>query len=156
MREIRCKIEYRQDDSRQSPGRLSGTLLTYGQRASDRPETFADGALSWPDGGVVLNLQHDRRQPLLRFVPEVRGKDVVVSAALPDTSAGRDAAVLVREGVMTGLSVEFRSLQEGRRDGMREIRQAKLLGAALVDDASYKNVVEVRERADGKRRRLWL
>ena len=47
--ELRCAIELRQDDSRRSPGRIVGTLLTYGQRASDRPEVFADGALSWPE-----------------------------------------------------------------------------------------------------------
>ena len=74
MRELRCAIELRADDSRQSPGRITGTLLTYGKRASDRPEVFADGALRWDDGGVILNEQHnaasahhavyaDRRRP---------------------------------------------------------------------------------------------
>ena len=38
MTELRCAVELRADDSRQSPGRIVGTLLTYGQRASDRPE----------------------------------------------------------------------------------------------------------------------
>ena len=38
MDEIRCKIEVREDESRLSPGRIVGTLITYGERASDRPE----------------------------------------------------------------------------------------------------------------------
>ena len=38
--EIRCKIEYREDESRQSPGRLYGVLMPYETRAVDRPEVF--------------------------------------------------------------------------------------------------------------------
>ena len=60
MDEIRCAIELRADDSRESPGRIVGTLVTYGERASDRPELFEAGSLTWPDGGVVLNRQHTR------------------------------------------------------------------------------------------------
>ena len=58
--EIRCAIEFREDDTRQGPGRLVGTVLTYGQRAKDRPELFEPGALTWPADGVVLNRQHAR------------------------------------------------------------------------------------------------
>ena len=49
-RELRCKIEYRADDSRQSPGRIVGTLMTYGERAADRPEVFAADSLRWGRG----------------------------------------------------------------------------------------------------------
>ena len=51
MREIRCTIEHRADESRLSPGRLTGTLITYETRAADRPELFAAGSLYWPDDG---------------------------------------------------------------------------------------------------------
>ena len=60
--EIRCAIECREDDTRQGPGRLVGTVLTYGQRAKDRPELFEPGALTWPADGVVLNRQHAPRR----------------------------------------------------------------------------------------------
>ena len=33
--------------------------MTYGERAKDRAETFAPGALHWPDAGIVLNEQHN-------------------------------------------------------------------------------------------------
>ena len=155
-REIRCKIECRADDSRQSPGRIVGTLIEYETRASDRPEVFADGALAWDEGGVVLNEQHARSQPIMRFVPEVRGKEVVVDAPLPDTQRGRDAATMIRNGTMRGLSIEFRATEEGRRAGMREVRAATLMGAALVDDPSYKGTLEVRERGTRRGRRIWL
>lgn len=139
-----CELELRADDSRLSPGRISGVLLTYGSRARDRAEVFADGALSWEEAGVLLNVQHDRAQPIMRFVPELRGQDLVIDAALPDTSRGRDAAVMVRNGTLRGLSVEFRSLEEDRQGGMRRIRRARLGGAGLVDSGAYGNRVEVR------------
>ena len=58
--EIRCSIECREDETRRGPGRIVGRILTYGERATDRPELFERGALSWPSDGVVLNRQHAR------------------------------------------------------------------------------------------------
>ena len=155
-REIRCAVELRADETRQSPGRLTGTLLTYEKRATDRAELFKDGALSWPEGGIVLNVQHDRKQPLTRFTPVVEGREVRVDVPLPDTGAGRDIATLVRNGTMTGLSIEFRSRQESQRNGLREVRAAELLGAAVVDSASYVGALEVREKGKRRGRRIWL
>ena len=156
MRELRCAIECRADETRQSPGRIVGTLLTYEQRASDRPEVFADGSLRWEDGGVILNEQHARSQPIMRFVPTVEGREVRIDAPLPDTQRGRDAATMIRNGTMRGLSIEFNALEEGRRAGVREVRAARLVGAALVDDASYKGRLEVRERRRQGRLPRWL
>ena len=77
MTEIRCKVELREDDTRQSPGRLTGTLLTYGERASDRPELFERGAFDLDaikaSGGIVINRQHTRGAPIMRVIPELRG-----------------------------------------------------------------------------------
>ena len=142
-------IEYRADDSRLSPGRIFGTLLSYETKAKDRSEVFGRGALSWPADGVVLNLSHDRRQPLTRFVPEQRDAAVVLDVELPDTSAGRDAATLVKNGTLKGLSIEFRALKQEHAGGVRRILSAQLLGAGLVDDASYGNQVELRRRNRG-------
>lgn len=156
MRELRCAIELRADDSRESPGKIVGTLMTYGKRASDRAEVFADGSLRWDEGGVVLNVQHDRAQPVMRFVPTMEGREVRINAALPDTQRGRDTATLIRNGTMRGLSVEFRALEEGMAGGVREVRSAVLLGAAVVDDASYKGSLEVRQRVRHGRFPRWL
>ncbi|MDE0456258.1 MAG: hypothetical protein OXI15_03095 [Chromatiales bacterium] len=144
--EIRCELEFRADATRGSPGRIVGTLLTYEERARDRAELFATGALEWPDDGIILNEQHNRQAPIMRFLPEVRGAAVVIDAPLPDTSRGRDAATMVRNGTLRGLSVEFRSLEEDRAGGVRRIRRARLGGAGLVDSGSYGNRVEVRHR----------
>ena len=151
MDEIRCALELRADESRQSPGRLVGTLLTYEQRARDRAEMFAAGALVWDPDGIILNEEHNRQAPILRFVPEVRGAAVMIDVPLPDTSRGRDAATMVRNGTLRGLSVEFRSLEEDRAFGVRRIRRARLGGAGLVGTSAYGgSTVEVRHRAAGE------
>ena len=137
MNEIRCKLEYREDESRLSPGRLVGTLLTYGERASDRPEVFEAGALDWPGNGIVLNRAHNDKVPIMRVIPEVRGSAVVIDTPLPDTTAGRDAAAELRAGLMRGLSVEFRATAARFVGGVRSIQHALLGGAGLVPAAAY-------------------
>ena len=160
MNEIRCAIECREDETRQGPGRIVGTLMTYGERAKDRAEMFAPGALHWPDGGIILNEQHSRTAPILRFTPELVGDEVRIDAQLPDTQRGRDAATMIRNGTMTGLSIEFRAEAEGRAAGVRQIRRAHLSAAALVDSPSYGTSVEVRDKGQGdaapKASTLWL
>ena len=157
--EIRCAIEFREDDTRQGPGRLVGTVLTYGQRAKDRPELFEPGALTWPADGVVLNRQHARGAPIMRVIPEVRGEAIVIDQALPDTTAGRDAAAEVRQGLMTGLSVSFQAARQEHRAGVRRILAAAMTAIGLVDSPSYDAPVEVRHSAGGAAPRpetLWL
>ena len=153
--ELRCSIECRDDPEFESPGRLQGTLIRYGERAGDRPEVFESGALAWPDNGVVLRRQHQRGQPIMRVTPEVRGAEVVIDAALPNTSAGRDAAAEIKAGLMGGLSVEFRATKQNMVGGVRRIAGALLTGAGLVDSPSYRGSrAEVRHNEG--RRRLWL
>ena len=152
METLDFEIRDETDTTNQSPGRLTGTLLTYETRASDRAELFTTGALHWPDGGIIINQQHDRARPIVRALPFESKGSVMIDVALPNTSAGRDAAENVRQGVLTGLSVEFKSEQEGKRGPLREIRRALLGAAGLVDTASYKgSTVEVRDQTDHDR-----
>ena len=147
MEELACEIRYEIDDSRQSPGRLKGTLITYERRAGDRPEIVARGAFHWRDGGIVINDQHRRESAIVRATPFLDGDDLMIDTPLPDTQAGRDAATNVRDGVLTGLSVEMAVESEGRRGGLREIRRARLVRAGLVDSPSYRDSkVEVRAK----------
>ena len=97
--EIRCAIEFREDEDRASPGRITGTLMTYGEQHRQGGEVFEPGALKWDPEGVVLRRQHDRQSPIMRVIPEIRGDKVVIDAPLPDTQAGRDAAVEIRSGL---------------------------------------------------------
>lgn len=153
--EIRFSIECRQDETRQSPGRLVGRILKYGERALDRAELFENGALSWPSDGVVLNRQHERGAPIMRVIPELReGGELILDQALPDSAAGRDAASEIRSGLMRGLSVSFQAKRQNFTGGVRRIESAIMTRIGLVDSPSYDAPVEVRQRREG-RRRLW-
>ena len=152
MDNLLIEVRYVADDSRQSPGRLAGTLLTYGETARDRAERFVAGALRWAADGITINQQHVRANIITRAVPYLEGNEVRIDTPLPNTTIGRDTAVNVREGILTGLSIEFeqRSLVERMVGGIREIRQATLVGAGLVDLASYPgSVVEIRQSEGG-------
>ena len=154
------EVRAAEDESRQSPGRIVGTLLTYGEVARDRREMFLDGALRWPEAGFNINEQHDRRQSVVRAIPYLDGKAIKIDAKVPDTQRGRDALTNIREGVYTGLSIEFGAEQEEYRQGLRIIKRGILGAAALVDRASYGgSVVEVRERLaipSNRSAYLWL
>ena len=105
---------------------------------------FLDGALRWASAGFNINEQHTRQAPIVRAIPYLDGKAIKIDAAVPDTQRGRDAITNIREGVYTGLSVEFYAEQEEYRQSMRVIKRGILGGAALVDRASYGgSVVEV-------------
>ena len=156
--EIRCKVELREDDTLASPGRLTGTLLTYGERASDRPELFERGSIDLAaitaSGGIVINRQHTRGAPIMRVIPELRGDALVIDAQLPESTAGRDAAVEIRSGLMRGLSVEFKALRARMVSGVRRISAATLVAGGLVDDPSYSgSTVEVRDKGQTE---TWL
>ena len=145
------EIRQAEDPSRESPGRLVGTLLRYGEVAKDRKEVFARGALTWPEAGILINEQHNRQAPILRAVPYLDGDEVKIDTPVPNTVRGRDAVTNIRSGVFSGLSVEFHSRSEGRRGNLREIRSAYLGAAALVDIGAYAgSKVEVRAEAGAR------
>ena len=156
MREIRFAVEVRAE--RDSPGRLTGILMIYGEQASDRPEVFREGALEWDSDGIVLNRQHARQQPIMRVTPMVEGREVRIDSAIPDTVAGRDLASEVRSGLFRGMSIEFTPIDEGMNGAVREVRRARLVAAGVVDNPSYSGAtVEVRKRSDLEERHdLWL
>ena len=157
MDEIRMAIELRADEGRLGPGRLFGIVMPYNRRASDRPEMFETGSLTWPKDGIVLNRMHSRKSPIMRISPTVVDNEVRIDQALPDTQAGRDAATEIRQGLFKGLSVEFVALRETVSGGVRRITSAALKAVALVDLPSYSAAaVEVRAKPRQKRRRVWL
>ena len=149
MDELVFEIRGADDPTRESAGRITGVLMRYEERARDRPEVFARASLSWPAEGIVINEMHNRLAPILRAVPFLDGDSVKIDAPVPNTSRGRDAITNIREGVYTGLSIEFKAQAEGRRGPLREVRSAFLGAAALVDRGAYGGSrVEVRARGD--------
>ena len=139
------------------PGRLTGTLVVYGEPTRDgRAHVFMPGSLKWDPAGVVLNRQHQRGEPITRIVPTVDGDRVTVDHVLPDTRAGRDAAAEVRSGLFRGLSVETAVRADRHVAGRREITAADLVGVGLVDRAAFAGSTVTVHGAQGGRRRVWL
>ncbi len=150
METLFAALEFRADETRDSPGLLSGVLMAYGTRANDRPELFEDGALYWRDSGIVIREQHNRAAPIVRAQPYMEGRELRVNVPLPNTQRGRDAAFAMQgdNPLYTGLSVEFNAERETRRNGLRVITRAFLDGASLVDTPAYLgSTVEVREES---------
>ena len=155
---FRAKVELR-DGAGDSPGRLTGVLMRYGSPGQHGGETFAPGALRWPDNGIRIDTEHlsspvkgSLQVPLMRAVPVVSddGLEVRIDSPLPNTTAARDIAELLRADppVYTGLSVEFHAMREHRQGGQRVIDEARLEGAGMTDDPSYPSTsVEVRTGA---------
>ena len=58
---------------------------------------------------------------------------------LPDTTYGRDVSVEVKERLLTGLSLEFRAIEDtvNQETGHRTISKAKLYGFGVVDRPAY-------------------
>ena len=79
-------IEFRQDESRESPGRLVGVLLPYEVRAGDRPEMFEQGALRIPPEGVLLREMHRRDSPIMKIHPYL--ENLPVRQHSPELPAG--------------------------------------------------------------------
>ena len=156
--EFRCAVELRDDDDMASPGRLVGTLMKYGERAArGRSEVFEPGSLTWPADGIVIERVHRAGSPIMRVHPIERDGAVIVDAALPDSVAGRDAAREIREGLFRHLSVEFRAALQTYQGGVRRIKRAALLAAALVTNPEYAGArVEVRSGGGQRGGVPWL
>ena len=144
-------IQYAEDATRESPGRISGVLVTFGQKAKDRPDLYEAGSLSWPDNGIVLNEMHDRKQAIKRFSPYLDGDELRVDFPLPATQRGRDAATMIKDGTYSGLSIEVArdSIVATYRAGIRHINRGQLVAAALVDEAAFLgSTVEVNSKRE--------
>ena len=155
MDEIRCSLEVREVEGKP---RLVGVLMPYGERAKDRAEVFERGSLTWPSEGLVLRRQHNRQQPILKFIPvEVEGK-LTINAEIPSTAAGSDCVAEIRSGLLGSLSVEFRAVKQTFVGGIRRISEAILSGAGLVDEGSFSGAtatVEARERVEREQEWEW-
>ena len=165
MDTFKARVEIRDADDG-SPGRLVGVLMRYGSPGQHGGERFAPGALSWADNGIRIDLDHasssvkgNVQPPIMRAVPILSddGTEVRIDAALPDTTAARDLATLMRADppLYSGLSVEFNGSRSRWAGGVRTIVAAKLVGAALTDNPSYKDTGVSLRSGKASRRRIW-
>ena len=146
--------------------RIGGIAVRYGDTASiggqfyERIEPGAFGDI----GDVVMNVQHDRGRPIARTggggLELTDEPDILRCVATPvDTQEGRDALLMVEHRVLRGLSIEFRCKREDFVDDTRIVREAELVGLALVDRPAYgESVAQVAARMakHATKRRRWL
>ena len=166
------QIEYRAEDMDGKTVELvRGTLMEYGSMAvatigGDRfQERMLAGAFG-PDVGtrkdISANVMHDAPRLVGRTgTPGLKLTDthdrLTFELRLPDTQDGRDARTLLEEGILNGASVEFFSIDDSydRETKTRTIKEAKLLGFALVDVPAYdksritsRRILELAEEAN--------
>ena len=161
--ERRAAIVFDRGDSYSGPGKLSGTLLTYGELATidhrGRRERFEPRSV-FLSPEISLNREHDPGAVIVDELGEhltlQDGPDALrVEVRLPDTAAARSAAADVRSGKLKGFSAEFHPIQERSDvDGTRVITRALLADVGLVGDPAYpSSTVELRHKIG---RWLWL
>lgn len=139
-------IERRAVQLAQDGGRIHGTLIAYGEetRREFGREVFTAGAFGDVSSlRVRVNMQHDRGRPIavsgpgggLTLSDSPSSLDAVIEPV--DTRDGREAVTLVRAGIMSGLSLEFRADAEKYEGDLRIIDRATLGGLGLVDVPQY-------------------
>ena len=155
-------VERRFVEFRAEGDTLSGTVIRYGDTATFGRwrEQFQAGSIRPRD--VVVNLHHDRAQPVAREGAGLQltdGPDELrATVTLPDTRLAREARELVDAGILRGFSMEFRVRDGGEswEGNQRTIRAADLVGLALVDKPAYSASVIARhmdEQAPPERRK---
>ena len=135
-------LEFRETEG--GVGVVTGTIIRYGDRATFPwgTEEFKAGAFGILDGAVFkANRMHQRWQPLGRT-----GRNLVITdtpeamraeLTLPDTTYGRDVATEIRDGLLTGMSLEFRATKDDVVGTHRVIETARMGGFGVVDDPAY-------------------
>ena len=144
---------------------LEGDAVVYGDEAriGRARERIEPGAFAPLRELVYLVVQHARGEPIARRGRGLALQDgpdrLAMRAELPATPRADQALADVREGLLTGLSVEMVVREEEWAGDLRIIRRADLVRLSLVDVPAYgRSEVVARERAlhAEERRRWWL
>ena len=148
-------MEYRFLGMRQAGRVLSGTAIRYGDvaRIGGQREKFLPGSFPGVEGSdILLNRQHLRERPLARsngggLTVSDSPQALSIRAELPQTADSNETLLLVKSGVLRGLSIEFEALRESQENGTRVVSEAKLFAVAVVDSGAYPaSTVEARQR----------
>lgn len=140
---------------------VSGVVMQYLDVADmgEFREQFLPGAFGEPaEIEAGLNILHNESRQVAEtgagLVFRDDGERLLMSASMPNTKQGDEALRMIRDGRLSGLSVEFRSKREKFTGDLRQIIRATLGGLGLVDRPAYSGSegLEVRRKA---RRILW-
>ena len=153
----RCRLDFRAVDGGAELGGVAISYNVVSQVAPGLMERFLPGSFGNVDKlDVILNVQHNRERPIARTGPDsglvlVDSQDALRVTALLDTETtdGADAVRLLTRQILRGLSVEFVAIRQAFVAGVREIREARLMGLGLVDRPAHEgSVAELRELVD--------
>ncbi len=135
---------------------LSGVLMPYGATSPSHRERFLAGALRAAPRGLV-HAAHDRSRPISGWPGgvELRETDAGLEATVTvdDTPEARVAVDEVRSGRLNAFSVEFNRAKSAMVGGVREVREAVLIGIGLVHAGSYPGTAAELRAA---RPRVWI
>ena len=138
-------MELRYTELRQAGRSIYGTAVVYNEVATGAPspERFLPGAFQPLPTDLPLTIQHERS----RIIARQGGagglqlidteKSLEVRATLPQTREGEDAHLMVRSGLLRGLSIEFYSISERQEQGIRVLDKARLTAISAVDDPAF-------------------
>jgi len=147
-------LKLRQTDEGQY---IDGYVVRYGDvyNMGRFSETIAPGAFE-PTDRVELNIMHDRSRIIGSYPDTVQFQDspegLKMSARMLDTNEGRDAVSYIENGVLVGLSAEFKPVQEHRQRNMLIVEKARLHRVGLVANPAYpKSSVSLRDAIMGLR-----
>lgn len=145
---------------------ITGVVVDYSDvaRLPWGEERFMPGSITWSEN-TMLTVQHDRGRALARvgagsLVLEDSETALKMRAMMPRTQLGEDILTLVRDRVLTGLSLEFVPTRTRQENRVAVIEEARMSGLSIVDVPAYSASViehEKRERAkQSPRSRVWL
>lgn len=131
---------------------LTGIVITYGEISPEFREVVRAGAFGNLPDSMPVNVQHDPRLPasdraILNDSPDALTLRAELLPPLPGRPMG-GAEWLTRQGALTGLSMEFNTLESTMDgDGNNVVLRAELLGLGLVDSPAYPSSrIQLRQR----------
>ncbi|MYE89578.1 hypothetical protein F4X33_11350 [Candidatus Poribacteria bacterium] len=130
---------------------LIGTALRYGDVSPSHKERFVPGAFGDLSGVKWLDYRHDPTRVVahtgdgslkLSDSPEA----LTLRAELPALPLSDLVLKEIQDGTLSGLSIEFRSIDERTSNDLRVVERASLVGVGLVATPSYpESKVETRQ-----------
>ena len=129
---------------------LIGPALVYGDVSPSHKERFEAGAFSLDGTTRWLDLRHDKSRMLAwtnggGLTLDDTESALMVRAELPETPLHDSALQQVRDGELSGFSIEFHAREERQEGGIRIVSTALLDGIGLVRNPSFQqSTAEVR------------
>ena len=169
MEQVYCELRYLE------ARKLHGVAIRYntvGTTPWGTREQFQPGAFGDVSGlDVKMNLMHQRQEMIARtggggLILIDSPEALMVEADLPQTRAAEDALIMVRNGMLRGLSLGFIATEESFEMNTRNVVKAGLDHIGVVDDPAYPDsyvearMLQIRENKPQKPERkifkLWL